>query len=419
LLLLAACADGAAPDAASSGSAAKPFPALEAEAVLAKGFQAIMEFSLEDADPAVFALEGTRGLGSIDPNLVAGLDEKRLTLRLGEETVFAAPRPGKRDPRGWSRLLIEGLLAARGKSQMLAEAGPEEVYQAVFDAALSRSDRFSRYAGAAETKKLRARREGQTESGTRLPSTVGLALGEHVALIQVIGFNQETAGDLEAMLKETQSALGRQWKGLVLDLRGNPGGLLEQAVKCADLFLGPGRVVSARGRHPMASVNHEAAEGDLAQGIPIVALIDGNTASSAEVLAAALQDRGRAVVAGTVSYGKGLVQTVVELPNGGEIDISWSRLHSPSGYAIDGLGVLPNLCTVKGAKGDGLASGADFAQWRTAGLGSPQARNRLRALCPPGPAGSESEAAAMRLLSDKVLFTKALAPTGAALAFRP
>lgn len=429
--LLAACAEGgadapvsqtAAPKAALS---AKPFPALEAEAVLAKGFQAIWEFSLEEIDVAAFALEGAKGLGALDPNLVAANDKGRYVVRLGDEMVFAAPLPGLIDPRGWARLTIEGLIAARAKSPPLLEADPEQVYQAVFDAALARFDLHSRYAGALETQRLKAKRDGVNEAGVAAVPTVGMVLGEQIATIQIVGFNQQTAAHLEAKLREAQTVLGRSWKGLILDLRGNPGGLLEQAIKSADLFLGPGRIAAARGRHPLASLNHDAAEGDLAQGVAMVVLVDGRTASSAEVLAAALQDRGRAALVGSTTYGKGLVQTVIELPNGGEIDLSWSRLLAPSGYALQGLGVLPNVCTSATAKHAGLAglesgaAGGDFAQWRTVGLGSKAARARLRAICPPDSQGAEAESLALRLLSDRALYAKALAPTGAMAGLRP
>lgn len=435
--LLSAClgeaggdgAPGQAPTqtAAARAVAPKSFPALEAEAVLAKGFQAIQEFALEEIELSSFALEGAKGLGSIDPNLVVMRDKNDFLMKLGDEAVFSARLPAQGDPRGWARLAVEGLIAARAKSPSLNEADAEAVYQAIFDAALARFDLHSRYAGAEETRRLKARRDGQAADGVKMPATVGLRLGDHVALIQIVGFNQQTFPSLDAKLSEAQATFGRQWRGLILDLRGNPGGILDQAVKTADLFLGPGRIVSARGRHPMSSVNHEASEGEaVAHGLPIVVLVDGGTASGAEVLAAALQDRGRAVVVGSATFGKGLVQTVTELPNGGEIDLSWSRLQAPSGYALQGLGVLPNVCTSSKAKRQGLAAlaqgdalAADFAQWRTVGLGSQAARQKLRQICPPEPMAGEAEETALSLLADRALYAKALAPTGAYFGVKP
>ncbi len=429
VLVLSACVvsqETAVPhgEAPKEAVAPKPFPALEAEAVLSKGFQAIWEFSLEEIDVASFALEGAKGLGSIDPNLVAARQTGQFQLRLGDETVFSASLPKAGDPRGWARLIIEGLMAARSRSAPLSEAGAEDVYQAVFDAALARFDLHSRYAGSEESKRQKAKRDGQTEDGARLPPTVGMNLGDQIAHIQIVGFNQQTSASLEAKLREAMSLYDRQLKGVVLDLRGNPGGLLEQAVRSADLFLGAGRIVAARGRHPVSSVNHEAIDGELVSGVPLVVLVDGRTASGGEVLAAALQDRGRAVIVGSTTFGKGLVQTVIELPNGAEINLSWSRLHAPSGYALQGLGVLPNVCTSltgkdKSMSGASEVLAAEFAQWRTVGIGNAQARARLRTLCPPESPDGRAEAVALGLLSDRSLYAKALAPTGAYLGVKP
>src|SRR6185295_6985530 len=135
-------------------------------------------------------------------------------------------------------------------------------------------------------------------------------------------------------------------KGYILDLRNNPGGLLDQAISTSDLFLDSGRIVSTHGRHPDSHKFYEATGNDITDAKPIVALIDGNTASAAEIVAAALQDHGRAVVVGSNSYGKGTVQTVLNMPNTDELIITWARYHAPSGYTLHHLGVLPSVCTV-------------------------------------------------------------------------
>jgi carboxyl-terminal processing protease len=166
-----------------------------------------------------------------------------------------------------------------------------------------------------------------------------------MAVIRVAGFNKRTAQDLERVV------VGLPWngaspiKGIVLDLRSNPGGLLDQAVAVADAFLRKGTIVSTHGRHPESIQRFSATGRDLANGMPIVVLVNGRSASAAEIVAAALQDRGRAVVVGSNSYGKGTVQNITRLPNDGELILTWSRFHAPSGYALDALGILPNICT--------------------------------------------------------------------------
>ncbi len=131
----------------------------------------------------------------------------------------------------------------------------------------------------------------------------------------------------------------------MLDLRGNPGGLLQQAVKVADLFLADGPILSTRGRHPDSVQDYVAGGDDITHGLPLVILIDGDTASAAELTAAALQDRDRAIVIGSTSYGKGTVQTVIPLPNGGELGFTWSHAVSPTGVNLRTGGVRPMLCT--------------------------------------------------------------------------
>ena len=136
--------------------------------------------------------------------------------------------------------------------------------------------------------------------------------------------------------------------GVIIDMRSNRGGLLDQAQTVSELFISDGTIFSTQGRHPDSRRTYKSV--DQPQGgrsMPIVVLINGGSASAAEIVAAALQDRGRAVVVGTTSYGKGTVQTVVRLPNEGELILTWSRLQAPSGYTWNELGVLPNICTSK------------------------------------------------------------------------
>ena len=154
-----------------------------------------------------------------------------------------------------------------------------------------------------------------------------------------------TAREHVAALAGERRQSGGRLAGIVLDLRGNPGGLLDQAVSLSDLFIHDGPIVSTVGRHP-ASHQYFAASGhSVAAQIPIVVLINGGSASSSEIVAAALQDSGRAVVIGSSSYGKGTVQTVLRLPNDGELTLTWARLVTPAGYYLQTHGVVPTLCT--------------------------------------------------------------------------
>ncbi len=208
-------------------------------------------------------------------------------------------------------------------------------------------------------------------------------------------------------------------RAIVLDLRGNRGGLLSQAASVADIFLGGGEVFRTQGRHPDSSRIYVGAPPDLSEGLPLVVLVDGRTASSAEILAASLSDRGRAAVVGTVTTGKGLVQLVIALPDGGELLMSWSRLIMPNGWPLQGVGVLPGLCTAGGPEAVAMAMTALRAGARP--MGVLQARVRrlrapvpleeaeaIRAACPPGTVPDSDVSVAVALALDPIALAAAL-----------
>ena len=188
------------------------------------------------------------------------------------------------------------------------------------------------------------------------PETVFPRRAGDALVLRITSFSADTG---QRVMRALDSAFGRpvaparRPRALVLDLRGNRGGLLRQAVAVADLLLDAGLIVVTEGRNPGAAHRWAATSGDSTDGIPIIVLVDGRTASAAEVLTAALADGGRAVVVGSSTLGKGLVQTIATLPDGGELFVTWSRVLAPRGWPIQGLGVLPQVCTSLGQ--DGLA----------------------------------------------------------------
>jgi carboxyl-terminal processing protease len=163
-------------------------------------------------------------------------------------------------------------------------------------------------------------------------------------LIQVTGFEPGTAAAFQAQLAAGLAA-NPQPRGIIIDLRGNRGGLLEQAVTVADTLIPRGTIASTTGRDRDATQIWRATGQSMAGSLPIAVLVDGRTASAAEVLAAALADDGRAAVIGSATFGKGLVQAATELPDGGHLLLTWARLLAPLGWPLQGLGVLPQLCT--------------------------------------------------------------------------
>ena len=164
-----------------------------------------------------------------------------------------------------------------------------------------------------------------------------------VAYIRLTSFNEQTDPGLRKAMQDLRTKAGGNLKGVVLDLRNNPGGLLDQAVAVSDDFLDQGEIVSTRSRHPEESQRWSAKPGDIAQGLPVVVLINGGSASASEIVAGALQDQRRAVLVGTRSFGKGSVQTVMPLPGNGAMRLTTARYYTPSGRSIQGLGITPDI----------------------------------------------------------------------------
>ena len=179
------------------------------------------------------------------------------------------------------------------------------------------------------------------------PQTVMAERLGDIVLIHITGFSVNTDEQFAAALDAAFT--GHRVRGLVVDLRGNRGGLLREAVSVVNQVLTTGTVVTTAGRNPQSSRVWQSGTGDdAAAGRPIVVLVDGRTASAAEIMAAALEDNGRAVVVGSSTLGKGLVQTISPLPDGGELFVTWSRVLAPGGWPIQGLGIIPQVCTSLG-----------------------------------------------------------------------
>ena len=262
--------------------------------------------------------------------------------------------------------------------------------------------------------------------------TVTVTRGNGVAVFHISGFNQNTTQQLVTELEAVQREMGPNLRGIVLDLRGDPGGLLDQAVSLADVFVDKGPIVATVGRSPASRQYFEAGGDAVAPRVPIVVLINGGSASASEIVAAALQDAGRAVVVGTASYGKGTVQTVLRLPNDGELILTWAELVAPAGYSLNGHGVVPTICTSDlGSDTQSIETGLQRAGQVAAASAialTPRASldergwAELRRSCPPrsGDRGIDV-AVAERLLGDPILYSQALHMIGAtpSLAARP
>jgi carboxyl-terminal processing protease len=174
-----------------------------------------------------------------------------------------------------------------------------------------------------------------------------------IGYIRMPGFNENTASGFENAVRDLKRQIGPGLKGYVLDLRNNPGGLLDQAVQVSDDMLTSGEVVSTRGRHAEDTQRYDAHGGDITEGKPVVVLINGGTASASEIVAGALQDHHRATVLGMTSFGKGSVQTIIPLgEGGGALRLTTARYYTPSGHSIQAQGILPDIAVAQGDEDD-------------------------------------------------------------------
>ena len=163
--------------------------------------------------------------------------------------------------------------------------------------------------------------------------------------LRISQFNEKTAVSLDKSIKALNSEFGGKIPGIILDLRGNPGGLLDQSIKVTSAFLDGGEVVSTRGRHAVDTERYNAKRGQKLKGVPVIVLVDGSSASASEIVAGALQDRNRALIVGMTSFGKGSVQSVIPLRNGrdGALRLTTARYYTPAGRSIQGTGISPDV----------------------------------------------------------------------------
>jgi carboxyl-terminal processing protease len=203
---------------------------------------------------------------------------------------------------------------------------------------------------------LTIRREGQepfdvklTRAIIKIQSVRSHLEGNNIGYIRVTSFNEQTDVGLNNAMKNLKQQANNKLIGVILDLRNNPGGLLDQAVAVSDAFLEKGEIVSTRGKRAEEAQRYNARPGDIASGLPVAVLINGGSASASEIVAGALQDHHRAVLIGTKSFGKGSVQTIIPLAGHGAMRLTTARYYTPSGRSIQARGIDPDI-VVEAAK---------------------------------------------------------------------
>jgi len=333
---------------APSGSAALPWPDSR---WLAEVLQRVRENYVDGVDDHRLMRQAARGM-------VESLDEHSTVLDARDYAQLLANTSGAyagigvevAGVAGGLRLLrcLPGAAAQRGGLQagdLLLRIDGLAVSAANLDAAL---DALRGPVGS-PVRLLVLRQTGAPREYTlrrtavALPSVAAETLSPGYAYLRISEFTHATAGEVSTALARLRADSGAGLRGLIIDLRDNPGGVLEAASAVADEFLDQGTIVSADGRASDARFNIQATPGELIPGTPIAVLVNGGSASAAEILAAALRQNGRATLVGRKTYGKGTVQTIIPLSDGEALKLTTSRYYTPTGASINGVGIVPDV----------------------------------------------------------------------------
>ncbi|MHB1616839.1 MAG: S41 family peptidase [Metallibacterium sp.] len=341
----------AAPAAASSAQAANAGPDLKDIATFTRVFEIIKQAYVDPVSDHALMQSALRGmLSGLDPHSEF-LDAKALH-QLDEDTSgeYAGLGIEVAEVKGTLRIIapIDGTPAQKAGIRagdiilgIDGKAIDPDALDAALDALRGKPGSVITltilHADASQPINLRLVRET-----IQVPSVRSRLLAPGFAYVRVSQFQADTTSELQRQIDALQRKDG-PLKGAVLDLRSNPGGLVTAAVAVADDFLDSGVIVSTRGRLPQSDTIFRATPGDLLHGAPLVVLIDGGTASAAEIVAGALKDNHRAVLMGRRSFGKGSVQSVLPLPDGDAVKLTTARYYTPDGDSIQARGITPDI----------------------------------------------------------------------------
>ena len=277
------------------------------------------------------AISALKGIKKADKDLTVGDDNKRITLYYKGKVVKVVGKPEPDNVSAWGKLtddVIEEAIAVSKKTEQRSF----EIQAIMLTEMVKILDKDSKFYGNMD-EALGIDIRNHRQFAARM---------ENDALyIKIAAFNKQTKREIVEALSEYQDA-----KGLILDLRASPGGMLGEAIEVADLFLDEGIIASTRGKDKAKEVYYLADKEVLFGGKPMIILVDGNTASAAEVLTAALQEQARAKVIGTSTKGKGTIQALIDIyPEGGVLAVTSGFFMTPSGKELNKKGIVPDICT--------------------------------------------------------------------------
>ena len=385
--------------------------------LLAQSYDDIQQDYLQPMPAREQALATLQELNAIDSSLTVDAVGNALVLKQGAHADQYFPAPAATDWRGWGRTAANVSAAAAAASPAVGSLSSDALDGALIRGTLAVLDPYSRYippqalsrsllvegSEGAESPAAGPPRAVSAATVPHLEPSVRLRVEDGIALAQINRFTASTGKLLRRKLASA-AATSVIFRGVILDMRDNPGGDIGAAVEVARLFLSRGVIVSFETRDPaereVVSAHHS---GDY-RTLPLVVLINGATASASEIVAAALQENDRALVIGSPSFGKGTIQSIFDLANGGELWVTSAYSRAPSGYFLQHHGVLPDICiTLPMAPAAGDASSAVHAWQYHYLLASPRAALseaqwiEARQLCPPVSSSSSGDDRALQM----------------------
>ena len=330
----------------------------EEASLFAEVYERIKRDYVEDVDDHVLMERALRGMVSALDSHSAYLDSEEFEeIRLS--TMGSYPGVGIEVVPDDGRVKVLRPIDGSPAQRAGLKPGDEIVKIDGVDVGGDLAGATTRMRGASgSTVKLTVRRKGEAQlleftvrrEQVEVTSVAAETLEPGYGYVRISTFTETTADDVSHGILRLKRDNNGGLKGLVLDLRDNPGGVLEAGVAVADDFLESGVIVTADGRSPEARFRMDATPGDLINGAPLVVLVNGGTASASEIVAGALKDHGRALLIGRKTYGKGSVQTVMPLAHGGALKITTSRYFTPSGASIQGKGIIPDVIEAEPGK---------------------------------------------------------------------
>lgn len=306
--------------------------------------KSVEDYYIREISPNKTGSAMIKALRKIDASFNVRERNGRLLLSY-EGMVLGRYNPPK-NAREWAAFIEDTVLLLRGHSYKISALTGDKVMEIIAGQMLAELDAYSYYS--------RMRKAQRQSAKTRPPqitvTSENYGSGQKTAkkakegylTLAIESFDENTPEQVRRTVQQFSLAVGKNFKGIVVDLRGNKGGALLPAVKTADLFLDNVMIASVKGRNEASFQDYRAGDGQIALGIPIIVLVNSSTASSAELFAAALQENRRAKVVGETTYGKSSVQTGVPLTNGGEVVLTWAHFLTANGLDIEGKGVIPD-----------------------------------------------------------------------------